>query len=1270
MESKLTRWCDGFLEAGWLIALIVTPLFFNIHSERVFEPDKLTLLRSIALLMVFVWIVRFIEQQGWKDLSWLAWKSENSIWRQPMVLPVFIVVLIYLISSILSVAPRTSLLGSYQRLQGTYSTFSYIVIFAMIAARMRTRAQLFRLVTVVIVTSIPVSLYGLLQRYELDPLPWGGDTSSRIAGHMGNSIFIGAYLTMVIPLTAMRVIDSFYNILTDEELSYADVVRSSIYLLALAIQLIALVFTQSRGPILGLAIGLFAFVLILLVSLREYTGERFGRNPTDFAGVALTLVLAIAALFISNAAIPSLGGQRAFFLYAGIIGLLFLSLFVLAAARRGWRWLWASWLGLIVYLGLVLMVFNVSSTYPDTAASIPGASALEPTFESWSELPTINRLGQMLNQEAGTSTVRLLIWKGVLDLIAPHEPLEFPDGSTDRWNLIRPIFGYGPESMYVAYNRFYPPELATIEARNASPDRSHNETFDALVITGAAGFLAWQVLYLSAFYYAFRAIGVVRSKGGRNLLAGLWIAGALIGGILATVIASPVYIGVAAPFGSILGLVVYLVIYSLTSRPVEGQTVKYDVTQLLMIALIAGLIGYYVEIHFGIAIAATRVHSFAFMALIYVLGYRMKTQEIEAAEEVVATPAPSTRKRKGRSATPAKGVFGPVLGSMLILAVVMVTLSFDFINFTPRPDEVQSWRSASDLPSSIEIFRRSMLINPRDNFAASPYLYGVYIFSWLFAAPLLVCEMIKQGMIRVTKSSSEMAGNTRTIAAAGLALMAIIGVALFVTLSGGDAQTNTERIGAMLGAIFAVLSIAAIAALFTLPDIGREVAGAAAILGLLFSLAMIPAGNVLFGMVIFVVTAGLLYAIWDSSWNSFFQPLLIVSVGAWILNIVYSLMHSALIRGSFIAPSDSGGQPLQGLERNIVEAERIGAYLSTYYVYIIVLLLAGGLAFAWNYIRREKSAPGFVGYGALVVMLLLGFYLIDLSNLNIIQADMTYKRGKPYDQQASQLARSAGGQEAEQQQQMLSASVDSWKSAVAIYERAVEMAPNEDFYYLWLGRAYLEESSINQPEQTMLLETADTRLKRAQVINPLNTDHTANLARLNVRWAQLAPTPDEREMRIGDARDHYTDAVALSPQNSIIRNEYASLVLSLEQDCDEAIDIYADSIERDPYYEQTYLRLAETNISCAQNQTNADYLDGAIGALDLMQENVAERLLGRVLPRSETLRAQTAQAYLQLEQPEEAARILETVDVSQNDNLPAQVDALKLQVEQVLAGSE
>jgi hypothetical protein len=51
-QTKLDRWCTSIIEAGWLAALIVAPLFFNVYSSRVFEPDKISLIRSIALVML------------------------------------------------------------------------------------------------------------------------------------------------------------------------------------------------------------------------------------------------------------------------------------------------------------------------------------------------------------------------------------------------------------------------------------------------------------------------------------------------------------------------------------------------------------------------------------------------------------------------------------------------------------------------------------------------------------------------------------------------------------------------------------------------------------------------------------------------------------------------------------------------------------------------------------------------------------------------------------------------------------------------------------------------------------------------------------------------------------------------------------------------------------------------------------------------------------------------------------------------------------------
>ena len=102
-------------------------------------------------------------------------------------------------------------------LQGTYSTFSYIVIFFMLLSTLRRREQLDRLLNTIILTSLPIAIYGILQHYGRDPLPWGGDvTKIRVASNMGNAIFVAAYLIMAFFLTLERLARSFI-ILLDEE---------------------------------------------------------------------------------------------------------------------------------------------------------------------------------------------------------------------------------------------------------------------------------------------------------------------------------------------------------------------------------------------------------------------------------------------------------------------------------------------------------------------------------------------------------------------------------------------------------------------------------------------------------------------------------------------------------------------------------------------------------------------------------------------------------------------------------------------------------------------------------------------------------------------------------------------------------------------------------------------------------------------------------------------------------------------------------------------
>ena len=46
---------------------------------------------------------------------------------------------------------------------------------------------------------------------------------------MGNSIFVAAYIIMVLPLTVYRLVQTFTSILRDQQLDLYDVIRAGIY---------------------------------------------------------------------------------------------------------------------------------------------------------------------------------------------------------------------------------------------------------------------------------------------------------------------------------------------------------------------------------------------------------------------------------------------------------------------------------------------------------------------------------------------------------------------------------------------------------------------------------------------------------------------------------------------------------------------------------------------------------------------------------------------------------------------------------------------------------------------------------------------------------------------------------------------------------------------------------------------------------------------------------------------------------------------------------
>ena len=266
MRSKASATAAALAEAGWLAVLTTVPVLFNIHSDRVFEPDKIFLLRAVSTLIWAALVVWGVEQ-GRAGLR----VAGRPLSQLPLFKPVLLLTATYGLSTALSVAPMTSWWGSYDRVQGAYTYLSCVAVFAALVMLARRRCQIERVVSAALLASFPVAAYAVIQHFGLDPIGWPIDSNVRAIGPAGNAIFLGAYLIMTVPLTLARIALHLGRL--QGAWSVGQAVESPIagraavvallagYGLLLVMQLFAILYSVSRGPFVGLGAGLMFAVL-------------------------------------------------------------------------------------------------------------------------------------------------------------------------------------------------------------------------------------------------------------------------------------------------------------------------------------------------------------------------------------------------------------------------------------------------------------------------------------------------------------------------------------------------------------------------------------------------------------------------------------------------------------------------------------------------------------------------------------------------------------------------------------------------------------------------------------------------------------------------------------------------------------------------------------------------------------------------------------------------------------------------------------------------
>lgn len=150
-------------------------------------------------------------------------------------------------------------------------------------------------------------------------------------------------------------------------------------------------------------------------------------------------------------------------------------------------------------------------------------------------------------------------------------------------------------------------------------------------------------------------------------------------------------------------------------------------------------------------------------------------------------------------------------------------------------------------------------------------------------------------------------------------------------------------------------------------------------------------------------------------------------------------------------------------------------------------------------------------------------------------------------------------------------------------------------------------------KQADLLRAAETILLEAQRVNPLNTDHTANLARLYRSWADLESAPAARDAALDKSLDYYNTAVVLSPNAAHLWNERGA-TLTLMGRNEDAEESYLHSLSLDDRFENTYLLLSEFYERTGQMEKLTDLLEK--GLENIPASTQLRSFLGVVLART------------------------------------------------------
>ncbi len=263
MRNFFDKLFDKLIEYFFSLLFFLIPLIVFPKTSELFEFNKMVLTYILTSLLVFSWFCKMIIEK-------------RIIFRKTLLdIPFLIFLATQLLSTIISIDKRVSILGYYSRFHGgLLSSISYSLLYWTFVSNF-DREKTLKSLKFFLSSLIIVSVWAIFEHFgksfsclifpgfgTFDASCWVQDVQTRVFATLGQPNWLASFIVASTPITMAFILSSSSN----KKMNYLK--NLTFYLLLLTLFFLTLLYTKSRSGFLAF-IGLDATFFLGLIFLRH-----------------------------------------------------------------------------------------------------------------------------------------------------------------------------------------------------------------------------------------------------------------------------------------------------------------------------------------------------------------------------------------------------------------------------------------------------------------------------------------------------------------------------------------------------------------------------------------------------------------------------------------------------------------------------------------------------------------------------------------------------------------------------------------------------------------------------------------------------------------------------------------------------------------------------------------------------------------------------------------------------------------------------------------